>query len=109
MPGKSAKSAPEEMTKEGQLFINIGEGLDGAVKSQMFGKPCFKVNGKAFACLFEGCMVFKLSGKMHGEALALSGSRLFDPSGRDRPMKEWVQVCYEHSRKWSAFAKAAFS
>lgn len=73
----------------------------------MFGKPCFKINGKAFCCFFENSMVFKLSGDEHAEAMKLKGSKLFDPSGKGRAMKEWVQVTYDHYKKWEKFAKAA--
>jgi hypothetical protein len=52
-------------------------------------------------------MVFKLSGESHKEALSLDGSHLFDPSGRNRPMKEWIQVSFKHNDKWEKFAKAA--
>jgi len=95
------------MTKQEELFISTGQQLKGAEQSQMFGKPCFKVKGKAFMCLFEGDMVFKLTGDMHVEALALKGAQLFDPSGRKRPMKEWVQIPYTHNSKWKKFAEAA--
>lgn len=37
-------------------------------------------------------MVFKLPVPQHTDALALSGARLFDPSGRGRPMREWAEV-----------------
>jgi hypothetical protein len=76
---------------------------------KMFGMPCLKnSNGKAFAGFFEGAMVFKLGGDSHGEALALSGARLFDPSERGRPMKEWVVVPIEHVSRWLEFARNAF-
>ncbi len=76
---------------------------------KMFGMPCLKnSSGKAFAGYSEGAMVFKLSGTSHAEALALSGSRLFDPSERGRPMKEWVVVPVEHSSRWLEFARDAF-
>jgi hypothetical protein len=76
---------------------------------KMFGMPCLKnSNGKAFAGYFEGAMVFKLGGDSHGEALALSGARLFDPSERGRPMKEWVVVPIEHVSRWLEFARDAF-
>jgi len=52
-------------------------------------------------------MVFKLGGDVHKEALSLDGSVLFDPSGKNRPMKEWVQVTFRHKNKWEKFAKAA--
>ena len=76
---------------------------------KMFGMPCLKnSNGKAYAGLFEDSMVFKLGGASHAEALALTGTRLFDPSGRGRPMKEWVVVPNEHVSRWLEFARKAF-
>ena len=76
---------------------------------KMFGMPCLKnANGKAFAGYFEGAMVFKLGGDSHAEALALSGARLFDPSERGRPMKEWVVLPIEHVSRWLEFARKAF-
>lgn len=58
-------------------------------------------------CFFKECMVFKVADKNLKEALALNGSELFDPSGKGRAMKEWVQVPFENSEKWKKFAKAA--
>ena len=80
------------MTKEEKLYTEIGQSLDGAEQSQMFGKPCFKINGKAFVCFFQDCMVFKLTGNDHAAALKLKGAILFDPSGKGRAMKVWGQV-----------------
>jgi hypothetical protein len=95
------------MSKEETLYVEIGQKLKDAEQSQMFGKPCFKINKKAFISFFENCMVFKLSGDDHKNALSLDGSHLFDPSGKKRPMKEWVQVPYAYKEKWPVFAKAA--
>jgi hypothetical protein len=89
----------------------VSEMMDTSPTSsgKMFGMPCLKnSNGKAFAGFFEGEMVFKLGGDSHGEALALSGARLFDPSERGRPMKEWVVVPIEHVSRWLEFARNAF-
>jgi hypothetical protein len=97
------------MAKEEKLYSEIGNNIKGAEESQMFGKPCFKVGGKAFTCLFENEMVFKLSGDAHKEAIGLKGASLFDPSGSGRAMKEWVQVPFTHAKKWESFAKAAFT
>ncbi len=88
-------------------FISIGNSLDNVVKSQFFGKSCFKYNDKPFIAFFENCMVFKLNGDDHTQALALGGAVLFDPSGKKRPMKEWVQLGFEHQEEWSIYAKAA--
>jgi len=95
------------MTKEQELFIKIGQKLNDTEQSQMFGKPCFKINGKAFVCFFQNEMVFKLTGDSHSEALSLDGSQLFDPSGKNRPMKEWVQVPFDYSKKWEQYAREA--
>ncbi len=95
------------MTNEETLYTAIGQKLTGAVQSQMFGKPCFKISGKAFICFFRNEMVFKLCGDDHKEALALEGATSFDPSGKGRPMKEWVQVPAVHSALWTTFASAA--
>lgn len=95
------------MGKEETLFISIGQKIEKAEQSQMFGKPCFKINGKAFISFFHNEMVFKLTGESHKEALSLEGSQPFDPSGKKRPMKEWVQVPFNHSETWTKYANSA--
>lgn len=95
------------MTKEQELFLEIGEQLADSVQSQMFGKLCFKIKSKAFICFFQNEMVFKLKDEIHKEALNLDGSKLFDPSGKNRPMKEWVQVSYDYKDLWLKYAKEA--
>jgi len=96
------------MSKQEQEYLRIGNKLK-AEQSQMFGKPCLKINKKAFICFFKECMVFKLNGDAHSEALSLDGSELFDPSGKKRPMKEWVQVPFDYYNKWENFAKSAMN
>jgi len=95
------------MTTEASLYLSIGQNLNDTVQSQLFGKPCFKTGGKAFICFFQNEMVFKLTADVHKQALHLPGSKLFDPSGKGRPMKEWVQVSYDHKDQWQQFAEAA--
>ena len=95
------------MTKGSELFYQIGSEIADSGQSQMFGKPCFKINGKAFICYFENAMVFKLDGDILTEALGLTGSKSFDPSGKNRPMKSWVQVPDIHIASWKKFAEAA--
>jgi len=92
------------MNEQELLFNEIGEQVDGATKGQLFGKACFKMGKKAFCCFFENCMVFKLPQPAHAEALNLEGAELFDPSGKGRPMKEWVQIPYNSSKKWLHYA-----
>lgn len=94
--------------EEEALYVSIGKEIIGAEQSQMFGKPCFKINGKAFICFFQNEMVFKLNEDYHTQALSLEGAQLFDPSGKKRPMKEWVQVPFQHHNQWKIFAMEAF-
>lgn len=95
------------MTNSEKYYTEIGLSIPNAEQSQMFGKPCFKIMKKAFCSFFQDEMVFKLSGDKHAEALSLDGSQLFDPSGKGRAMKEWVQVPYVYHELWSEFATSA--
>ncbi len=88
-------------------YFDAAQQIAGAEQSQMFGKPCFKIGGKAFVAYFQDAMVFKLTGDDHVRALALDGALLFDPSGKGRAMREWVQVPVDHKDLWPALAVAA--
>ena len=81
----SAEKQYEKLTKQ------LAENKD-VVSSQMFGKQCLKVKGKAFLALHKESLVFKLTGDAHKKALSQKGAVLWDPSGKDRPMKEWVAI-----------------
>lgn len=95
------------MTKEEEYYSELGNKIKNAEQSKMFGKPCLKIGGKAFACFFQNEMVFKLADDAHKNAINLKGSKLFDPSGKGRSMKEWVQVSYDHKKEWIKLANEA--
>lgn len=80
---------------------------EGVSSGQMFGKPCLKINGKAFASLHKETVVFKLTGEQHKLAMSLNGAVLWDPSGKGRPMKEWVALPTTESKRFKALANAA--
>lgn len=97
-----------------QTLNDLAATLDapGVKVSNMFGKPSLKdAAGKAFACLQAGELACRLGRgtQPHADALALNGAHLFDPSGRDRPMKDWVSIPSTHSSRWPEFAAAALS
>ena len=89
-----------------QLTKHLTENKD-VVLSQMFGKQCLKVKGKAFLALHKKSLVFKLSGDAHKKALSQKGAVLWDPSGKGRPMKEWVAIPVENLSNAKVFAKRA--
>jgi hypothetical protein len=76
---------------------------------QMFGKACLKVKGKAFISLHNEKLVFKLTGEPHQKAMALKGAELWDPSGKGRPMKEWVALPIAQARAFNALAENALA
>ncbi len=79
----------------------------GVTSGQMFGKPCLKVNGKAFVAQHLDTVVFKVSGTPRENAMSLPGAILWDPSGKGRPMKEWVAIPSNQSASFGPLAKAA--
>lgn len=79
--------------------------------SQMFGMPTLKVGGKAFASLWKNNdLVVKIGAPRVQELLKAKAGRQFDPSGKGRPMKEWVMIresAANPKKKWLALAEEA--
>jgi hypothetical protein len=93
-----------------RLAAHLGD--DRVTVGAMFGKPALKDhNGKAFACLLDGAVAFRLGrdNAGHATALDLAGAHLFDPSGKDRPMKDWVSVPPVHAGRWPELAELAIA
>jgi len=93
-----------------QHFDKIGESLGrshSATTGQMFGKKCIKVGNKACIALYNEDIVFKIPREEVEELLALEGSVLWDPSGKGRAMKEWIQIPNAHSNQYIKLAKTS--
>jgi len=94
------------------IYEQIGEKLKeetGSEFGQMFGKPCLKTaSKKAFCAFFQDEMVFKI-GKEEVPVLIeqYPGSRNWDPSGKNRAMKDWLQVPAEYQHSWRQLAQMA--
>jgi TfoX N-terminal domain len=104
-----------DMPKPGQVALDAFEQIAtdlseevGAQRVKMMGMPSLKHDGKMFLGVWADDMVFKLAGESHGQAIALEGTRLFDPSGQGRPMKAWVAIPPRHKSDWAALARQAF-
>lgn len=101
------------MTEPVALFNQIAETLApeaGIVKGQLFGKPCLKTANKAFSCFFQDEMVFKLGKEEVNQLLSTyPGAQLFDPSGKKRPMKDWLQVPAAFEADWLPLARQALA
>jgi hypothetical protein len=79
-------------------------------EAKMFGMLTLKVGGKAFASLVGQALVVKIGVPRVQELLKAQAGRLFDPSGRGRPMKEWIAIdepATHAKKKWLALAEEA--
>ena len=89
-----------------ELFDEIAEELaglagQGVTVAPMFGERSLKAAGRGIGCLLGDTLAFRLGAgtSTHAAALALTGAALFDPSGKDRPFKDWVAVPLRHSER----------
>jgi hypothetical protein len=90
-----------------QGLVTMFASYEGVAAGQMFGKPCLKIAGKAFVAQHRETVVFKLTGSAHALALAEENAILWDPSGKGRPMKEWVALPVASQKKFKKLAAAA--
>jgi TfoX/Sxy family transcriptional regulator of competence genes len=74
--------------------------------AKMMGMPSLKVGSKMFGGSFDGNLVVKLGRERADELIAAGEATPFDPSGRNRPMKDWAQLG-EGQGDWLALAEEA--
>lgn len=81
----------------------------GVLPGALFGSRSLTYEGKAFATFRRERMAVKLTAgsDAHVEALALEGATPFDPSGKGRPLKDWVSVPAAQHGTWPRLAVAA--
>jgi hypothetical protein len=70
------------------------------------GNQGLRLNGKIFAMLVRDELVVKLPRDRVAELASSGMGRHFD-AGKGRPMKEWLSVPTDHSRRWSALVDEA--
>lgn len=86
----------------------LADKLEGVSASQLFGKPSLKKNNAHFVCGFRDCLVVKIGREAIAEKRGeFEGAVLFDPSGKGRPMKDWLQVPRAYQGEWLALAQQA--
>jgi len=101
------------MTAIPQVFTDFIEEMRTEAPSfeitQMFGKPCAKLGGgKPVLSFFQDSMAFKLGATRVQEIYASHPEAVpFDPSGKGRPFKDWVQVPEGIDTDWHALAREA--
>ena len=77
----------------------------------MFGVRVLKIGGKPFAGLYQNkWLVVKVGVPRVQDMIKTKVGRAFDPSGKGRPMKEWIVVgepATNARKKWLALAEEA--
>lgn len=91
-----------------ELFEAIILAFPDAVVGKLFGKPSGNINKKAFVVFYEDEMVFKV-GRDEVPFLIqkYEGAKNFDPSKKNRPMKDWIQVPAIYKSDWKELAEQA--
>lgn len=91
------------------LVEDLQEELGDDVRlGKIFGKQSVMYRGKAIGCLTRpDSFVIPLDDPEHGEAMSLAGAQLFDPSGKGRPMKAWVQMGEQHEAELPRLLRAS--
>ncbi|ULG78628.1 DUF773 domain-containing protein [Leptospira interrogans] len=73
-----------------------------------FGLTSLNLEGKPFAAFFEGSLVLKLGAEKIAEIISrYPGAKLFDPSGNNKAMKDWLQIPVEFEQDWLNLAEDA--
>ena len=80
------------------------------IESQLFGKPSLKAGKHHFACFFKEALVVKIGAEaIQHRSKEFIGSELFDPSGKGRPMKDWLQIPVEYEAHWEHLISDAYN
>ena len=98
------------MTNAPEVFTETLAAIDGGlVVVNMFCKPSAKFEGvKPFISFFQGCMVYKIGADRVQEVLAENSECVpYDPSGKGKPFKDWVQVPEGVGLDWRELGREA--
>jgi TfoX/Sxy family transcriptional regulator of competence genes len=97
------------MTGEEEYRRVVEELLDidpDVSQTQMMGMPSLKAGGKLFAGFSENALVVKVGKDRVAELIGSGRGEPFDPSGRDRPMRDWIVLSLP-ADDWSKLAQEA--
>lgn len=98
---------------ENKIYTSVVNALltdHRVIESQMFGMPCVKIGGKAFAGSWKNNLVVKIGAPRVEALLKAKAGKQFDPSGMHRPMKEWIMIkapTPSAAKKWIELAEEA--
>ena len=91
--------------KHETMLNDLMQDLPGAVPGKMFGMPCYKVNGKMVAGLYETGIVVKVGAKKTQDMTASGSAQAFEPMP-GRAWKEWVLLTGDFEKHKALFKDA---
>jgi hypothetical protein len=99
--------APETLAAYEAVLDDVAMAGD-VERAVWFGTPAAKVEGRIFMCVWRGRLVARL-GAEEVDQRVLSGDGVrFDPSGKGRAMKDWLESGAE-PEGWTELALSAFA
>lgn len=98
---------PESLAAFAAVLDEIA--VAGAVERAVwFGMPAAKVDGKIFLSLWRGSLVARLGAEEVDQRVLAGGGVRFDPSGKGKAMKDWLEADAEHD-EWTELALGALA
>jgi len=70
----------------------------------LYGKPCLRLNGDAFAAYALDGLALRLHGRSLAQALQLPGVKTWDPLRPDHAAPGWVLIPAEQALRWDRLA-----
>jgi hypothetical protein len=77
-------------------------------RCQWFGTPAAKIEGKIFMALWRGRLVARIGADEVDARVVARGGERFDPSGKGKAMKDWLEADAEPS-EWTELALSAIA
>lgn len=77
-------------------------------RCRWFGTPAAKVEGRIFVALWRGRLVARIGAEEVDARVAAGGGERFDPSGKGRAMKDWLEADAEPG-EWPELALSAIA
>jgi hypothetical protein len=80
----------------------------GIERALWFGAHAAKVEGKIFLAIFGGTLVARVGAEEVDDRVLSGHGERFDPSGKGRAMRDWLQTSLEPA-DWPELAQAALA
>jgi len=99
---------PEEALAAFAVVLDEVAAAGEVQRAVWFGTPAAKVEGRIFLALWRGALVARIGAEeVDHRVLAGDGVR-FDPSGKGKAMKDWLEANAEHA-EWTELALCAMA